>query len=139
MYDGQHRRTNTEQKKTFNVNNTDCSLIWSRNLADSLDREYRKKLLGKIQRTAALRISSAYRTASEEAVLVISGTIPIDLLAKERYALQQQLGINKVSPNNLTNILTSNLQNWSYIGDYSERILRQKKIDLDEYHNTEKQ
>ena len=57
--------------------------IW----ADSLDREYRKKMLGKIQRTAALRISSAYRTVSEEAVLVISGTIPIDLLAKERKKL----------------------------------------------------
>ena len=57
----------------------------------------------------------------------------------ERYALQQQLVIDKVSPNNLTNILTSNLQNWSYIGDNSERILRQKKMDLDEHHNTETQ
>ena len=54
--------------------------IW----ADSLDREYRKNMIGKIQRTAALRISSAYRTVSENAVLVISGTNPIDLLAKER-------------------------------------------------------
>ena len=44
-------------------------------------------MLGKIQRTAALRISSVYRTVSEEAVLVISGTIPIDLLAKERKKL----------------------------------------------------
>ena len=50
----------------------------------------------------------------------------------ERYALQQQLCIDKVSPNNLTNILISNFQSWSYVGDYSERILRQKKIGLDD-------
>ena len=60
-------------------------------------------------------------------------------MRSERYALQQQLGMDTVRPNNLTNILTSNLQNWSYIGNYSERILRQKKIDLDEHHNTETQ
>ena len=57
--------------------------IW----ADSLDKEYKKRTQVKIQRTAALRISSVYRTVSEEAVLVISGTIPIDLLAKERKKL----------------------------------------------------
>ena len=57
----------------------------------------------------------------------------------ERYALQQQINIDKVSPNNLINILTSHLQNWSYIGESSERILRQKKMDLDEYHKTETQ
>ena len=54
----------------------------------------------------------------------------------ERYALQQQLGIDKVNPNYLTNILISNFQNWRV---YSERMLRQKKMDLDEYHNTETQ
>ena len=53
----------------------------------------------------------------------------------ERYTLQEQLGIDKLSPNNLTNIRISNFQEWSYIADYSERILRQKKMD----HNTETQ
>ena len=33
--------------------------------------------------SAALRISSAYRTVSAPAVLVISGTIPVDLQATE--------------------------------------------------------
>lgn len=57
--------------------------IW----ADALKAKYRKKMLAKVQRTAALRVASAYRTVSEPAVLVISGTIPIDLLAEERKAL----------------------------------------------------
>jgi len=54
--------------------------IW----ADTLQAECRRKMLARVQRTAALRVASAYRTVSEPAVLVISGTIPIDLLAVER-------------------------------------------------------
>ena len=37
-----------------------------------------------MQRTVARRISSAYRTVSEQAILVISFSIPIDILAEER-------------------------------------------------------
>ncbi|XP_049308710.1 uncharacterized protein LOC125777657 [Bactrocera dorsalis] len=59
------------------------SEIW----ADTLNVEHRRKVLAKVQRTAALRVASAYRTVSEPAVLVISGVIPIDLLAKERRQL----------------------------------------------------
>ena len=33
---------------------------------------------------AALRIASAYRTLSAAVVLVVAGTIPVDLLAAER-------------------------------------------------------
>lgn len=57
--------------------------IW----AHALKTEYRRKMLATVQRTAALRVTSAYRTVSEPAVLVISGTIPIDLLAEERKVL----------------------------------------------------
>ena len=39
--------------------------------------------LPKVQRTAALKISSAYRTV-DHANLVISSSIPIDILAEER-------------------------------------------------------
>ena len=53
-------------------------------LAKSLEQELRRKVLAKVQRTAALRLSSAYRTVSEQAILVISSSIPIDLLAEER-------------------------------------------------------
>ena len=38
----------------------------------------------RVQRQGALRVSCAYRTVSEEAVLVIAGIIPIKLLARER-------------------------------------------------------
>ena len=38
----------------------------------------------RVQRQGALRVSCAYRTVSEAAVLVIAGIIPIKLLAKER-------------------------------------------------------
>lgn len=55
--------------------------------ADTLKSECRRKILAKAQRTAALRVASAYRTVSEAAVLIISGTIPIDLLARERKEL----------------------------------------------------
>ena len=40
--------------------------------------------LRSIQRVACLRICSAYRTVSEPAALVISGVVPIVLLALER-------------------------------------------------------
>lgn len=56
------------------------SEVW----ADSLKAEYRRKALSAVQRTAALRAASAYRTVSAAAVFVISSTIPIDLLAAER-------------------------------------------------------
>lgn len=52
--------------------------------ADALGvRKYRKRLTD-VQRQGALRVACAYRTVSAEAVLVVAGVIPIDLLAKER-------------------------------------------------------
>ncbi|KAL7724879.1 hypothetical protein ACLKA6_016343 [Drosophila palustris] len=52
--------------------------------AEALEADSRRKVYASVQRTAALRIASAYRTVSEAAVLVISSCIPIDLLAFER-------------------------------------------------------
>jgi len=52
--------------------------------AEALKADSRRKVYASVQRTAALRIASAYRTVSEAAVLVISSCIPIDLLAFER-------------------------------------------------------
>lgn len=43
-----------------------------------------RKLLEKVQRRIALRICSAYRTVSLEAVVLLAGTPPIDLLVDER-------------------------------------------------------
>lgn len=54
--------------------------IWG----EAIESKHRRNVLSSIQRTTALRVASAYRTVSEAAVMVISGTIPIDLLIRER-------------------------------------------------------
>lgn len=54
--------------------------IW----ADSLKIGKYRKQMAAVQRCGALRITSAYRTVSEPAALVLAGVIPIDLLAQER-------------------------------------------------------
>lgn len=54
--------------------------IW----ADTLKVKQRAKALMTVQRRNALRITSAYRTVSESAVMVIAGMIPIDIYAQER-------------------------------------------------------
>ncbi len=41
-------------------------------LADALDKEVYRMRLARVQRQAALRVSSPYRTVSEPAVLVIA-------------------------------------------------------------------
>ena len=50
--------------------------IW----AKALEIEKYRKRMAAVQRRGALRVSCAYRTVSEAAVLVIAGTPPIDLL-----------------------------------------------------------
>lgn len=57
--------------------------IWARSLCT---KQRAHKLLA-VQRTAALRVTSAYRTVSASAVQVIAGMIPIDLVAEERLKL----------------------------------------------------
>lgn len=56
------------------------SEIWS----STLKTKKRARKILAIQRTAALRVTSAYRTVSAQAALVIAGMIPIDLQAMER-------------------------------------------------------
>ena len=56
------------------------SKIW----AEALRFKKQANSLVSVQRTVALSIASAYHTVSTLAVLVIAGTIPVDLLAPER-------------------------------------------------------
>lgn len=56
----------------------------------ALSKEKYRKRLAQVQRQAALRVASSYRTVSEPAVLVIAGIAPIALLARERYAIYQR-------------------------------------------------
>ena len=70
------------------------SEIW----ADAVKKQCHRKVLSAVQRTAALRVASSYRTVSLAAVLVISSTIPIDLLVLER----RKLWANKNGENRIT-------------------------------------
>lgn len=57
--------------------------IW----ADALEIQESRRRAGPVYRLSALRVASAFRTISEEAVCVISGTLPLRVLAEERRAL----------------------------------------------------
>lgn len=54
--------------------------VWVR----ALKQKSGRGILEKVQRRTALRICSAYRTASTEAVVVLAGVPPLELLAEER-------------------------------------------------------
>ena len=60
--------------------------VWT----DFLNHKIYRKKLAQVQRRSALRVSSAYRTISELAVLIVAGMVPIDLLAKERKMVFQR-------------------------------------------------
>ncbi|XP_075170256.1 uncharacterized protein LOC142242576 [Haematobia irritans] len=68
----------------------------------SLQARQRANKLLSVQRTAALREASAYRTVSAPAIQVISGMIPIDLQVEERmeiYALKQRAEADRTQEN----------------------------------------
>ena len=75
----------TESKRKLLLSVINSVLLYGSEIwADSLNTKCKRKTLASVQRTAAIRVASAYRTVSEAAIMVISGTVPIDLLAKER-------------------------------------------------------
>ncbi|GBP95720.1 hypothetical protein EVAR_70148_1 [Eumeta japonica] len=60
--------------------------IW----ADALEIQEAWRKAGPVYRLSALRVASAFRTISQEAVCVISGTLPLRVLAAERRALYRR-------------------------------------------------
>lgn len=60
--------------------------IW----ADALEKQESWRKAGPVYRLSALRVASAFRTISMEAVCVISGTLPLRVLAEERRILYQR-------------------------------------------------
>jgi hypothetical protein len=75
----------TADKRKLLLSVTNSILLYGCEVwADALKKECYRKQMGSVQRRAALRIASAYRTVSEPAALVVAGVIPIDLLAQER-------------------------------------------------------
>ena len=55
----------------------------------------------RMYRLSALRVASAFRTVSEDAVCVIAGMLPIKVLSEERRALYQQKGATILKPEEL--------------------------------------
>nr|CAI5852388.1 unnamed protein product [Callosobruchus analis] len=64
--------------------------VWKK----AMDTKLHSSKMLRIQRKMLLRVTSAYRTTSAEALQVISGTIPIDLLAEERWRLFNSIDSN---------------------------------------------
>ena len=68
--------------------------IW----ADALKLQESWRKAGPVYRLSALRVACAFRTISEEAVCVISGTLPLRVLAEERRALYHRKRTTALSP-----------------------------------------
>lgn len=82
--------------------------IW----AGTLTVKKREKALLTVQRRAALRITSAYRTVSAAAVLVIASTVPIDLQARERWKLWTLKTNNQVETTSIDAVKQETLAEW---------------------------
>lgn len=56
----------------------------------ALSRRVRGNKMAAVQRRAALRVSSCYRTVSLDAALVVAGMVPLDLIVQERTRIYEQ-------------------------------------------------
>ncbi|KAK9687919.1 hypothetical protein QE152_g35918 [Popillia japonica] len=65
--------------------------IWGK----AVTKEVHCKVLRSVQRKAAIRVVSAYRTASTSALQAIARMPPIDLLVEHRAAVESQGGHSK--------------------------------------------
>lgn len=81
--------------------------IW----ADTLKVKQRAKSLLAVQRQSALRISSAYRTVSEDAILIIASMIPIDIHAQERRKIWK-LKLSEAGPSEIEAAKEETLALW---------------------------
>lgn len=84
--------------------------------ADTLLVKRRATAMTRVQRVGALRIASAYRTVSENAIFVIAGVVPIDLLALERkriYERSADVGRAEATLNERTNTLERWQTRWT--------------------------
>ncbi|XP_046679324.1 uncharacterized protein LOC124366767 [Homalodisca vitripennis] len=77
--------------------------------------------LARLQRQAALRVASAYRTVSEPAVLVVAGVIPVKLLAEERKAIYQRKGEIGKEPHATSSERTRTYRQWQGLWDQKTR------------------
>lgn len=101
-----------QMKKRLLMSTVNSILLYGAEIwADALKvKKYRKRMIA-VQARGAHRIASAYRTVSYEAVLVIAGVIPIDLLANERkriYERSREVGREKAA----AEARVSTMQEW---------------------------
>lgn len=101
----------TQAKRKLIMATTNSILLYGSEIwGDALEIKSKRKILAAVQRTAALRVASAYRTVSGAAVLVITGEIPIDLLAFERRRLWKAKREN--SAISTTDVRSQTIRRW---------------------------
>lgn len=107
----------TQKKRKLLMDTTNSILLYGCEIwADALKAEYRRKVLLSVQRTAALRVAHAYRTVSESAVLVISGSIPIHFLAEERKKAWDEKQVYNIATENME-MRMETLRKWQQTWD----------------------
>lgn len=83
--------------------------------------DYRRKIAA-VNRLSALRVSCAFRTVSDDAVCVIAGLIPIEILAVERRQLYETRSNIPEEREELRKIMRQDsLQRWQQKWDASEK------------------
>ncbi|XP_015124393.1 uncharacterized protein LOC107046315 [Diachasma alloeum] len=71
--------------------------IW----ADALQFQESRRKTASVYRQSTPRVASAYRTVSEDAVCVIAGMLPIEVLAEDRRCLYRRRRYSTLSPKDL--------------------------------------
>ena len=88
--------------------------------ADALKTQESRRKVASVYRLSVLRVASAYRTVSEDAVCVIAGMLPIEVLAEERKSLYQQRGTTD-AVNLRTVVRTESIKRWQQRWDASSK------------------
>ncbi|XP_015509714.2 uncharacterized protein LOC107216897 [Neodiprion lecontei] len=90
--------------------------------ADALETQESWRKAGPVYRLSALRVASAFRTISEEAVCVISGTLPLRVLAEERRNLYHRKRSSTLSAEDLrTEERRYSIARWQQLWDAAEK------------------
>ena len=112
--------------------------IW----ADALETQESWRKAGPVYRLSALRVASAFCTISEEAVCVISGTLPLRVLAEERRALYHRkrsiitLSADELRTEERRNSITRWQQQWNAAekGRWTHRLIPTIDVWLNRNH-----
>ncbi|XP_015121322.1 uncharacterized protein LOC107044089 [Diachasma alloeum] len=100
--------------------------IWD----DPLQTQESRRMVAPVYRLSALRVAKAYRTVSEDAVCVIAGMLPIEVLAEERRSL-------RVRPENLVEVMLSSKAAWDETSNFVADIMKELRKEERERKNAE--